>query len=67
MTAHEFARKLLEGPDLLIVTPRVVEYSDDEEDNMRTPVANVEEGTDPDTFAPVKFIMISYLDKGRVA
>lgn len=37
MTAHQFAHKLLEGPDLPIFAPAVIEY-DDAEDSFREPV-----------------------------
>lgn len=41
MKSHEFARKLLDGPDLEIVTPRVQSYAYDSEPNMCAPIARI--------------------------
>lgn len=44
MTSHEFAQKLLKGPDLPICTPVVIEYSDDEERGMAAPTISEVDG-----------------------
>lgn len=62
MTAHQFAHQLLAPPDFIIVTPRVVEYSDNEDHGMATPYASINECEDPDTFEKIKFVMVNYKD-----
>ncbi len=37
MTSHQFAKQLLALEDLEILVPRVVEYSDEEENNGAAP------------------------------
>lgn len=58
MTAHEFARKLLDGPDLPIVVPKVVEYSDNEEDNCRPSAVSETDGIDH-TEQPMRILIIT--------
>lgn len=48
ITAHAFARKLLQGPDLPILVPKMKEYSDDDEDCCADPVASEHEGRTAD-------------------
>lgn len=47
VTAHEFARWLLEGPDLPIMVPKVIEY-DDSEDCCADPFVTTEKGQNSD-------------------
>lgn len=58
MTAHEFARQLLAGPDLPICVPVVKEYDHDTED-MPAPVVNE---TDAETWNDkrIRVLVISY-------
>ena len=59
MTAHELARKLLNGPNLLIVTPKVKEYAtDDEYTDMMEPSAYIREVVTPDGTADA--VLLSY-------
>lgn len=59
MTAHQFAKKLLEGPDLPIFVPAVVEY-DDSDESVRTPIVTKIRGERTDTDEPCDLLMISY-------
>lgn len=59
MTAHELAKKLLDGPDLPIVVPKVKEYSDEDEDSCATPTVSNHEGRDPND-EPIEVLVISY-------
>jgi hypothetical protein len=47
MTSHQFAKQLLEGPDLPILVPRVVEY-DDEQGGLETPIVTQDEALTED-------------------
>jgi hypothetical protein len=58
MTAHAFARQLLAGPDLPIFVPKVVEYSDDDEDCVADPLVTEEEGYVVATGARTPILMI---------
>ncbi len=59
MTSHQFAQKLLSMPDLPIATPRVEEWSDDEEDNLREPTITLQEFKSGDE-RPHQGILISH-------
>lgn len=59
MTSHQFAHKLLDGPDMPIIVPKVREYVDDEEDNCASPALSVIDGIYKDE--PAKLLLISYL------
>ena len=59
MTSHEFAKQLLEGPNLPIRVPRVVEY-DNEEGALEIPVI-AQEGAikDEDEYEEFEVLIIS--------
>lgn len=61
MTTHEFAKQLLELPELPIVVPRVVEYEDDPDDSIAEPKIAVVDGED--NGAPCKVALITYTDE----
>lgn len=65
MTSHEFARHLLDHPDLEIVTPKVREYAgaDDEFCEMMTPDAFVRKALVHDVEQDV--LMVSYRYQGN--
>jgi hypothetical protein len=44
MTAHDFARQLLSGPDLPILVPKVREYDDDEDNCCADPFIVEDDG-----------------------
>lgn len=37
MTTHEFAHQLLEGPNIPIVIPKVLQFATNEDDNLADP------------------------------
>lgn len=57
MTSHEFAQKLLAGPDLPIGLPAVKEY-DTDDGRIGEPVVSEVQGEDEDE-SPVKILIIS--------
>lgn len=59
MRAHEFAKQLLAGPNLEIVTPEVEEYLDGETLNLVPPVVTEEYGEN-EAGSATKFLIISY-------
>jgi hypothetical protein len=59
MTAHQFAKQLLEGPDLPIFVPAVIEY-DDSDESARTPLVTKIRGESTDTDELCDLLMISY-------
>lgn len=59
MTAHQLAKQLLEGPDLPIFVPAVVEY-DDSDESARIPLVTKTRGGRTDTDEPCDLLMISY-------
>lgn len=58
MTAHEFARSLLRGPNLPIFVPKVVTY-DDGDTNLAAPVVDTVTGEDRDE-KKHKILIVSY-------
>jgi hypothetical protein len=65
MTAHQFAKQLLEGPDLPIFVPAVVEY-DDSDESAKTPIVTKIRGERTDNDEPCDLLMISYLANTEV-
>lgn len=61
MRSHDFAMKLLEGPDLPILIPKVIEW-DDSDDCCAHPVVTKEEGRLTATDEPCDVLIISYQD-----
>lgn len=61
MTSHEFARKLLEGPDLLIVTPKVTGYVEEDASTpmMEPAISKVEIGVEDEVMG--RALLISYI------
>lgn len=59
MRSHDFAMKLLEGPDLPILIPKVIEW-DDSDDCCAHPVVTKEEGRITATDEPCDVLIISY-------
>ena len=57
MTSHEFARQLLEGPDLPIITPKVKEYDDSGE--LMDPLFAQVDGVDDDG-NPAPVLILDY-------
>lgn len=61
MTSHQFAQKLLEGPDLPIWHPKITGYDQDEESPLYEPAVSpafATHGGDPDTDHDI--LIISY-------
>lgn len=58
MTAHEFARQLLAGPDLPIVIQKVEKYSEDDENCSTTPIVVEEEGYNNVDECPCRVLLI---------
>lgn len=59
MTSHEFARQLLAGPDLPIVTPRVLMHDDEEDSCSMVPRVDEEQGEDAEG-NPKRVLVLGY-------
>ena len=64
MTSHQFAKLLLEQPDMPILVPKVKEYSDDEDDCCAAPSVWKNVGYSNETDSPVDVLVISYREDG---
>lgn len=64
MTSHAFARQLLAGPDLEIMTPKVRAYSNDEDNYCSAELVVTEEpGENRISGSPVRILVIGYNDR----
>lgn len=63
MTTHELAKQLLDGPNIGVVVPRVIEYDDNPDDSCADPVISIIDAHE--NGVPVKVAMISYSSNNR--
>lgn len=60
MTTHEFAKRLLAGPEIEVVVPKVLEYEFDPDDAFCDPVLTLVEAREKGRKCKVALITYSY-------